>query len=284
MIPGTPRPFRGQRVPLGRQTMDHRKMMRIAGVSGGVGLGLAILLGAGLQQGQPEALQPPDSELSAMALYPPAEIKWNEGPASLPPGAEIAVLEGDPSKAGPFVFRVKVPDGYTIPPHEHPKAERVTVIAGTFHIAEGEKIDKSAGQVLPAGSFGYWPTGMKHFAWVTGDTIVQFHGTGPWKISYLNPADDPRNADNSPRPDDAGAQQSQMITNQLVEAGCGSCIYSMNGVQGCKIAVKIDGKAYLVTGADHVDAHQFCSATKEALVSGQIEGSRFAATRLEIQP
>lgn len=263
--------------------MDHGNVIRIAGVIGGVGVGLAILLGTGLQQGQPEALQPPESELAAMALYPPAEIKWNEGPASLPPGAEIAVLEGDPSKAGPFVFRVKVPDGYTIPPHTHPKAERVTVIAGTFHIAEGEKIDKSAGQAMPAGSFGYWPTGMKHFAWATGDTIVQFHGTGPWEISYLDPADDPRNADGR-GPDDAGAQKSQMITDRLVEVGCGSCIYSMNGVQGCKIAVTIDGKAYLVTGADHVDAHQFCSATKKAVVSGQIEGDQFTATRLEIQP
>lgn len=129
-----------------------------------------------------------------MQVYPPGEIKWRKGPESLPPGAEYAVLEGDPSKPGPFVFRVKVSDGYTIPPHIHPKAERVTVIAGTFQIAMGDKIDKTASQAMPAGSFGYWPAGMKHFAWVTGDTTVQFHGNGPWVINYLNPADDPRNA------------------------------------------------------------------------------------------
>lgn len=135
-----------------------------------------------------------DSEAGMFNTYPPSEIKWRIGPESLPPGAEIAVLEGDPTKTGPFVFRVKVPDGYTIPPHTHPKAERVTVIAGTFHIAMGEEIDKTSGKAMPAGSFGYWPAGMKHFAWVTGQTIIQFHGEGPWKIIYLDPADDPRNA------------------------------------------------------------------------------------------
>ena len=134
------------------------------------------------------------SESGEFRVYPTPEIKWRKGPESLPPGAEMAMLEGDPSKSGPFVFRVKVPDGYTIPPHTHPKAERLTVIAGTFHIAMGEKIDKNTGQAMPTGSFGYWPAGMKHFAWVTGETIVQFHGDGPWQINYLNPADDPRNA------------------------------------------------------------------------------------------
>ena len=156
-------------------------------------IGLMVaLLNAGPQE--TSKAQPAESELREMQVYVPEKVKWRKGPDSLPSGAEIAVLEGDPSKTGPFVFRVKVPDGYTIPPHTYPKAERVTVIAGTFHIAMSEKINKSAGQAMPTGSFGYWPAGMKHFAWVTGETIVQFHGNGPWQINYLNPADDPRNA------------------------------------------------------------------------------------------
>ena len=134
------------------------------------------------------------SDAGMFDVFPPAEIKWKKGPESLPAGAEIAVLEGDPTKSGPFVFRVKAPDGFTIPPHTHPKTERVTVISGTFHIAMGEKVDKSQGKTMPAGSYGNWGAGMKHFAWVSGETIVQFHGEGPWQINYLNPADDPRNA------------------------------------------------------------------------------------------
>lgn len=125
-------------------------------------------------------------------VYSQESIEWKPGPPSLPPGAKIAVLEGDPTKAGPFVFRVKVPDGYRIPVHTHPKTERVTVIAGTFHIGMGDKFDQKATKAMPAGTYGYWKAGMKHFVWVTGETIVQFHGEGPWVINDVDPSDDPR--------------------------------------------------------------------------------------------
>jgi quercetin dioxygenase-like cupin family protein len=127
------------------------------------------------------------------SIYQPDELKWRDGPPSLPPGAKIAVLEGDPTKEGPFVFRVKVPDGYRVPPHTHPKTERVTVIAGTFNIGMGDKFDETATKAMPVGTYGYWEAGMKHFVWAKGETVVQFHGTGPGSIQYLNPKDDPRN-------------------------------------------------------------------------------------------
>ena len=126
-------------------------------------------------------------------LFPSAGIEWKPGPSSLPPGAQIAILEGDPAKEGAFVFRVKAPDGYQIPVHSHPKTERLTVIAGTFNIGMGEEFDKQAAKPMPAGTYGYWKAGMKHFVWVKGETIVQFHGEGPWSIDYVNPKDDPRN-------------------------------------------------------------------------------------------
>jgi len=126
-------------------------------------------------------------------LNRPDGIAWKDGPPSLPKGAKIAVLEGDPSKEGPFVFRVKAPDGYRIPVHTHPKTERVTVISGTFHIGMGDRFDKDATEPMTAGTYGYWEAGMKHFVWIEGETIVQFHGEGPWKIEYVNPDDDPRN-------------------------------------------------------------------------------------------
>ena len=128
----------------------------------------------------------------AAAIRRPDDLKWQDGPPSLPPGAKIAVLEGDPAKEGPFVFRVKVPDGYRIPPHTHPKAERVTVISGTFHLGMGEKFDQTKGEERPTGTYGTWPAGMKHYVWVEGETVVQFHGEGPWVIEYVNPDDDPR--------------------------------------------------------------------------------------------
>ncbi len=136
---------------------------------------------------------PPRDEMGDAKLSPVGRIAWKDGPPSLPKGAKFAVLEGDPNGEGPFVFRVKVPDGYRIPPHTHPKPERVTVISGTFHLGMGDKFDESAGRAMPTGTYGYWPAGMKHFVWVTGETIVQFHGMGPWSIKYVNPDDDPRN-------------------------------------------------------------------------------------------
>ena len=135
-----------------------------------------------------------DKEAMGAAVHRPDGLTWCDGPPSLPPGAKCAVLEGDPSKPGPFVFRVKVPDGYRIPPHTHPKPERVTVLAGTFHLGMGDTFDVKKGVELPAGTYGNWPPGMKHFVWVKGETVVQFHGDGPWVINYLNSADDPRTA------------------------------------------------------------------------------------------
>lgn len=129
-----------------------------------------------------------------LSVYPPAELKWANGPTSLPPGAKLAVLEGNPAKEGPFVMRLKMPDGYKIPPHTHPKPERVTVISGTFHIGMGDTFDPSKGMAMPAGTFGTWVPGMKHFVWATGETVIQLHGTGPWVIEYVKGVDDPRKA------------------------------------------------------------------------------------------
>ena len=129
-----------------------------------------------------------------VGFYPPAEVKWKDGPGSLSAGAKFAVLEGDPTKEGPFVMRLWFPDGFQILPHWHPKVERVTVVSGTLNLGMGERFDKSATRELPAGTFGFWPAGMRHFAWAKGETVLQLHGTGPWVITYVNPADDPRNA------------------------------------------------------------------------------------------
>src|SRR6266436_4151569 len=131
-------------------------------------------------------------------FYSSENIEWKDGPPALPTGAKVAVLEGDPAKEGPFVMRLLFPDGYHIPPHTHPKTERVTVILGAVYLATGEALDRNSAKKLPAGSFGFWPAGMKHTAWSEGETVIQLHGIGPWQINYVNPADDPRTAKKSP--------------------------------------------------------------------------------------
>jgi hypothetical protein len=126
-------------------------------------------------------------------IHRPDAIGWKDAPPTLPPGAKVAILDGDPAKPGPFVMRMKFPTGYRVMPHTHPKPERVTVLSGTLHIGMGAAYDATKTQPLPAGSFGTWPAGMAHFGWFEGETVIQLHGEGPWTITYLNPADDPRN-------------------------------------------------------------------------------------------
>ena len=46
-----------------------------------------------------------DKQSADMRLYPAETIEWKAGPAALPPGAKMAVLEGNPTKEGSFVVR-----------------------------------------------------------------------------------------------------------------------------------------------------------------------------------
>jgi quercetin dioxygenase-like cupin family protein len=127
-------------------------------------------------------------------IFGPTELTWEDAPPGLPAGGKMAVLDGDPNKKGSFTVRLQAPDGYKIAPHTHPTAERLTVISGTFHLGMGEKFDEAAGREMGPGSFAVLPAGMKHFAWSTGESVVQIDSEGPFEIKYVNPADDPRNA------------------------------------------------------------------------------------------
>ena len=72
---------------------------------------------------------PAPEQMGTHVMLVPTELKWGEGPPGLPKGAKATVLEGDPSKAGPFTIRAELPPGYQIKPHWHPAIEHVTVIS-----------------------------------------------------------------------------------------------------------------------------------------------------------
>ncbi|MBX6365773.1 MAG: cupin domain-containing protein [Gemmatimonadetes bacterium] len=128
----------------------------------------------------------PDDALRAAFLTGAAAI--------LPPGAQIAVLDGDPSSAVPFTIRRRFPDGYRIAPHTHPTDEHVTVIQGTFAVGMGERFDAAAMRQLAPGGYVTAPANQAHFAAAQGETIVQIHAIGPFALTYVNPADAPRTA------------------------------------------------------------------------------------------
>ena len=119
------------------------------------------------------------------------DVKWGPAPNVFPAGAQIAVVSGDPFKDGLYVVRLKMPANYKIPAHNHPTTEYVTVLSGDFHIGMGDKLDTQKGLLLHAGGFAEASAKMNHYAWSTGETVVQIHGQGPFAITYVNPADDP---------------------------------------------------------------------------------------------
>ena len=127
-------------------------------------------------------------------IVAPAEMQWVDAPPGVPPGAKLAVLDGDPGKRGQFTVRFQFPANYKIMPHTHPTDEHITVISGKLNLGMGEKFDQTASREMLPNAFGVMPAGMVHFAWTGEPTIIQLHGTGPFKINYVNPADDPRKA------------------------------------------------------------------------------------------
>jgi len=120
------------------------------------------------------------------------QIKWGPAPPFVPPGAQIAVLEGDPAaSSGDFTIRFKIPNGYKVAPHWHPNRENVTVLAGTLKVGMGDTFDASKMMAFPAGSFAYLDPDMHHYVMASGETILQIHGRSPVQFNYINPADDP---------------------------------------------------------------------------------------------
>jgi quercetin dioxygenase-like cupin family protein len=119
------------------------------------------------------------------------DLKWGPAPAVFPKGAQMAVLHGDPTKAGLFVIRLKIPAGYKIPAHNHPTDEIVTVISGDMSLGMGDKLNMAKSAHLRAGGFAVAPAHMNHYAWSKAGGVVQVGAQGPFGMTYVNPADDP---------------------------------------------------------------------------------------------
>ena len=130
--------------------------------------------------------------LPAQNTYTPDQVKWGPAPPFVPAGAQIAVLEGDPTAStGDFTIRFKMPDGYKIAPHTHPHRENVTVLSGTLKVGMGDQFDASKMAGFGAGSFAYLDPTMHHYAAASGETVIQIHGQSPFAFNYINAADDP---------------------------------------------------------------------------------------------
>jgi quercetin dioxygenase-like cupin family protein len=119
---------------------------------------------------------------------------WGAAPPMLPPGAQIAVLSGNPMQAVPYTIRLKFPANYAIPAHSHPTDENVTVVSGQLFMGMGTKLDKTTATSLKVGGYALMPANANHFAYATEETTILLYGVGPVEFKYVNPADDPRAA------------------------------------------------------------------------------------------
>ena len=125
--------------------------------------------------------------------FTPDQVQYGQQPPLVAPGATLAVIEGNPmASSGDFTVRLKMPDGYKIAPHWHPKRENVTVISGNFKVGMGDKFDGSKMMTFPVGSFAFLDPDMHHYAMASGEVVVQVHGMAPLQFNYVEPCGRPR--------------------------------------------------------------------------------------------
>ena len=129
---------------------------------------------------------------AAPAQVNPANLKWGPAPPSLPRGAKLAVLSGDPGKDGMFTIRLRFPAGYSVPPHSHPSDELVTVISGQLSLGMGRAMNRKRAATLLQGGYVVAPANMNHYAFTRSGATVQITAHGPFQVTYVNPRDDPR--------------------------------------------------------------------------------------------
>jgi quercetin dioxygenase-like cupin family protein len=125
----------------------------------------------------------------------PEDIDWKPFPA-FPPSVRLAVVVGQPSEAGPYTIRVRVPHGVKLMPHRHAEDRVYTVVSGVFFIGLGDRFDSEKLQAYPPGSVIVLPGNTSHFHWAkSGEYVTQVTAIGPLGLEYVNAKDDPRNND-----------------------------------------------------------------------------------------
>jgi quercetin dioxygenase-like cupin family protein len=180
--------------PACRATQPHRQTQaRSLGDNSTEGFMTKLLISAAVIALAGSALA--QGAMTVMTTATPDALAWKDAPA-LPKGAQVAILMGDPTKAGElFIQRVKLPANYQVPAHTHPYVDAVTVLSGTLHLGMGEKLDTQKGEAFKVGSFFALPPRHAHYAWTGNEeTIIQVQAIGPGGLDYINPADDPRTA------------------------------------------------------------------------------------------
>lgn len=113
------------------------------------------------------------------------EIVWKPCPQNLPAGCKVAVLEGNPQTPGLFTLRFKVGDNFIMPPHTHPREERVTVLSGQVSVAFGSDGSREGGRQFGPGDYYVNVRDAVHTVWADEESEVQITGLGPWEVHFV---------------------------------------------------------------------------------------------------
>lgn len=117
--------------------------------------------------------------------------EWKQGPNFYGPQAQM-MIEEKKEDTDVYQIRVKLPDGFKIPPHWFENKVRLDVLSGVFYLGSGDKIDMEMTQEIKAGGYKTLPPEIHHYGVVEGPTIIKLTTSAPWSVNYVNPEDDPR--------------------------------------------------------------------------------------------
>jgi quercetin dioxygenase-like cupin family protein len=98
----------------------------------------------------------------------------------------MAVLEGSPKSEQIFTFRIRTTDPFVLPPHTHPRNERVTVLDGAVYVGFGDVADEDSSTRFETGDYYVNRAGAHHYVWSDEPVTLQLTGIGPWMIQPVH--------------------------------------------------------------------------------------------------
>lgn len=143
----------------------------------------ACRTGPARQRTEPAAAEPP-------RLITPADVQWKDVPGS--PGERVALLVGDPTRAGEYTLRRTFPAGSQTLPHWHPHAEYGTVLSGVLYVGIGEQASRANTVGVPAGGFIRLPPYTPHYTYADAPVVLQVHGPSPRQTYFVRDRPLPR--------------------------------------------------------------------------------------------
>lgn len=144
---------------------------------------LPILLLVGCEQPTIGDMVFPDGVVQHVVRYD--ATTWLPCPPNLPQDCEMALLEGSPRNPELFTIRFRVGGTFLMPPHTHPRDERVTLLEGRVAVGFGDDATRENAMTFMPGDYYVNARGAVHTVWADTSSIIQITGIGPWEVDFV---------------------------------------------------------------------------------------------------